>query len=173
MKTAGRNLRLLIKALVITAVAAGCAGRNQNARPDGKRAQQRHPVCAVNDNVPYAYVGRRELPRRWYFRRLNSTPPLASGSSGLIYVMDLKCSGAVRYFSRDGILLGEIETPNGSAVAAGSNEYIYVFTAFGETREVRYYSPRGSFRGKWNLGPADINNLPDIQLRCNRYGAFG
>jgi DNA-binding beta-propeller fold protein YncE len=67
--------------------------------------------------------------------------------------MDLKCSGAVRYFSHNGILLGEIETPDGSDVAAGTNGDIYVFTAFGETREVRYYSPRGSFKGKWDLGP--------------------
>ncbi|MGD8719477.1 MAG: NHL repeat-containing protein [Candidatus Zixiibacteriota bacterium] len=67
--------------------------------------------------------------------------------------MDLKCGTYVRCFSRGGVLLSEIGTPPGSDFALRADGVIYVFTAFGKTREVRYYNSGGSFIGKWDLGP--------------------
>ncbi len=154
-----RSISRIIKVLAIIAVAAGCTGTTQSATAKEKPIAQRRIVCNVKEYVPYVYIGGRELPKRWYFRHPRSAPPLAVGPSGLVFVMDLKCGEAVRYFSRDGILLGEIETPFGHDVTVGPNGNIYTFHAFGEVSEVRYYNSDGSFLGEWYLRPRGKDNV--------------
>ncbi len=173
MINAGRNFKLLIEVLVITAVAAGCAERKQNARPSEKSARQRGALYTVNEYMPYVYIGGCELPRRWYFRNPRSAPPLAVVTSALIYVMDTNPCGSVRYFSRAGILLGEIETLSGDDVAAGPNGDIYVFDAFGEISEIRYFSFDGFFQGDWFLRPRRKGNVRGFEFGAVAVGPSG
>jgi len=169
-----RYFNRFIGVLVVTVAVGGCPGRTQNTPVNEKPSGQGQLENAGNERVPYSYIGVGRLPRRWYLRHPRSAPPLAVGPSGSVYILDLNCGcGKVRYFSRDGVLLGEFETLSGYDVAAGLNGNIYVFDAAGEISEIRYFSFDGFFQGDWFLRPRRKGNVRGFEFGAVAVGPSG
>jgi hypothetical protein len=167
-------IKRLLNAVVITAIFAGCTETAHNKANRVKTGGPRHIEKPVDERGPYYYIGGGQLPRNWYLRRPGSSPLLAIGPSGLIYIMDLGCPcGSVRYVSGKGAFLGEFDTNSSGDIAAGPNGFIYALDTIGEISEIRYFGPDGFFRGDWFLLPRKVARARGVEFGAVAVGPSG
>lgn len=174
MFTGIRRKSLIVNVIAIIAVVFGCTKTTHNKANREKTAGPRHAGTPVDEVGPYYYIGGAQLPGNWYLRRQRSSPLLAIGPSGLIYIMDLGCPcGSVRYFSSNGAFLGEFDTNSSGDIAAGPNGFIYALDTIAEISEIRYFSRDGFFQGDWFLLPRKVTRARGVEFGAVAVGPSG